>query len=73
MFFEVLASVCFEVGRKGVELSSELKNVAVCMFNDGLSIAEISRRLQRSYSTVSSNLGKLDLMKIYTEVVDHNK
>lgn len=46
------------MGRKGSELSGDLKNVAVNMFQEGFSIAEIARRLQRPHSTVSYILKK---------------
>lgn len=46
------------MGRKGSELTIDVKNIAVCMYNDGMSIAEISRTLQKPHSTISSVLKK---------------
>lgn len=41
------------MGRKGSELSSDLKSVAVSLYKDGFKIKEIAEKLGRPHSTIS--------------------
>ena len=66
-FIEILGlcSLClpvFNMGRKGTELTSDLTNVVVDMFKNGSSIAEISWKLMKPYSTIRGALNKFKML-----------